>query len=183
MRSLLMLHLFPVILLQRLTSSVARPEFITGGTEVSAILLATQNGRHEIMERLVELNVPVSAKDCHDKSPLFYASANKDARSVSILLQADAQENDGSLHEAARLCQSGIVAILLKNDHDPNYQSELHGGRTPLGEMCLRSPVDSRILESQAYDTIQVLIGFKADLGMRMGKKLCFTWPWKMTGQ
>ncbi|KAI0442463.1 hypothetical protein F4803DRAFT_370210 [Xylaria telfairii] len=151
--------------------SRARPEFITGGTEVSAIILAAQNGRHEIMERLVELNVPVSGKDCHDKSPLFYASTNKDARSVSILLGADAQENDGSLHEAARLCQSGIVAMLLKNDHDPNYPSELHGGRTPLGEMCLRSPVDSRLLESQAYDTIQVLLGFKADLGMRMGKK------------
>ncbi|TGJ85546.1 hypothetical protein E0Z10_g3185 [Xylaria hypoxylon] len=149
----------------------ARPAFVTKGTEVSAIILATQCGRHEIMEKLVELNVQVSEKDCHEKSPLFYASASRDARSVGILLQANAQENDGSLHEAARLCQSGIVAMLIQNGHDPNYPSELHRGRPPLGEMCLRSTVDSRPLESQAYDTIQVLIGFKADLQMRMEKK------------
>ncbi|KAI0490515.1 hypothetical protein F4859DRAFT_520292 [Xylaria cf. heliscus] len=167
--------------------SRARPAFITRETEISAITLAVQSGRHEIIERLIELNVQVSGKDFHDKSPLFYASTNGDAKSVSILLQADAQENDGSLHEAARLCQSGIVAMLVKNDHDPNYPSDLHGGRTPLGEMCLRTTLDSRLLESQAYDTIQVLIGFKADLKKKMGKKTVLhlalenDWPVEIT--
>lgn len=120
------------------------------------------------------MKVDVSVTDCFDKSPLFYAissdCANEDGRCVA-LLQAQAQLDDGSLHEAARLFQPGIVVGLLDEGHAIDYPSKLHGGRTPLGELCLRGDVCNRSLESKAYRTMQVLISSDMDLTKRIEGK------------
>ena len=116
---------------------------------------------------MIELNVDVSAVDHSGQSPLFYATANKDNTSVSILLGKGTHANDGSLHEAARLCQSLILKLLLKTGHDPDYTSDLHGGRTALGELCSQANVRSGADISAAYETMKLLINALPDLSFR----------------
>lgn len=117
------------------------------------------------------MKVDVSAPDCHDRTPLFYAAANEDIQAVELLLAARARPDDGSLHEAARVCHSGIVATLISDHHDINYPSDLHGGRTALGELCLLANLDSKQAESNAYNTMEMLIGEHTDLTRRIDGK------------
>jgi ankyrin repeat domain-containing protein 50 len=130
-----------------------------------------QFGRHDILERLIELKVNISAPDCFKRSPLFYAATRGDAMSVHLLLENGAQSNDGSLHEAARLCQKGIVAMLLQNGHDPDYACDLHGGRTALGELCFRATLASGEQESLGYDTMKLLIDSSPQFALRVKGK------------
>lgn len=129
--------------------------------------LAAQLGRHAILERLLELCVDASVVDEYGKSPLLYATANSDSRCVSTLLENGAQPNDGSLHEAARLCQEAILVGLLKSGHDPDYSSHLHEGRTALGELCSQASIKLRGSISSAYETMTLLIRASSDLGFR----------------
>ena len=105
--------------------------------------------------------------DQSGQSPLFYATANKDNTSVSILLEKGAQPNDGSLHEAARLRHNPILKSLLKTGHDPDYASDLHEGRTALGELCSQANLGSGVEISAAYETMKLLINALADLSSR----------------
>jgi len=73
-------------------------------------------------------------------SALFYASSTSVA-SVVQALSPHALKNDGSLHEAARCLQFDVASILIKHDHNPNFPSRLHGGRSALGELCLYAEV------------------------------------------
>lgn len=113
----------------------------------------------------------MSAVDSSGKSPLFYATANLDEISVYTLLENGAHPNDGSLQEAARLCQKGIILQLLGNDHDPNYSSDLHQGRTALGELCLQTQLQSGEQISAAYDIIKLLVNASTDLSFRVKGK------------
>jgi hypothetical protein len=150
---------------------IARPDFVTDRYDTNAISLAAQNRRQAIIERLIELRVDVSVRDGYGKSPLFYAAGVEDVTVVDLLLQADAHLDDGSLHEAARLCHTGIVAMLLQAGHDQDYPSENHGGRTALGELCLRANLDTKQLESQAFRSMSLLLGARADLTKRIEGK------------
>ncbi|KAI4949399.1 hypothetical protein J4E91_005138 [Alternaria rosae] len=141
--------------------------FTTKDSGASAITLAAQRGRHAILRRLIELNVDVSAVDRSGLSPLFHATVNTDEISVSMLLENGTQPNDGSLHEAARLCQKGMLKWLLEKGHDPDYACDLHEGRTALGELCSEATVKNGEEASATYETIKLLINAPADLSFR----------------
>lgn len=113
----------------------------------------------------------ISATDSFGKSPLFYAAAKGDLMSVYFLTENRAHTNDGSLHEAARICQDGIVSLLLEGGHDPDYASPLHGGRTPLGELCFSAILGSGTQAAQAFATIKLLIHSPTDLALRVKGK------------
>jgi hypothetical protein len=133
--------------------------------------MAAQNGRHAILARLIELRANLSAVDSSGKSPLFYATANADTESVFMLLERGAHSNDGSLQEAASLCQKGIVALLLEKDHDPDYSCDLHGGRTALGELCSQTNLGDGQQISAAHETMKLLIDAAADLSFKVNGK------------
>lgn len=76
-------------------------------------------------------------KNSFGHSALLYASVNGDLNSVNIILKSKPPKDDGSVHEATRQLYGGVVEALLKVGHDPDFTSTRHGGRTPLGELCL----------------------------------------------
>jgi hypothetical protein len=133
--------------------------------------MAAQNGRCAVLERLIELRVNLSAVDSSGKSPLFYATANEDTETVFMLLENGAHSNDGSLQEAASLCNKGIVALLLEKDHDPDYSCDLHGGRTALGELCSQTNLEDGQQISTAYETMKLLIDAATDLSFKVKGK------------
>jgi hypothetical protein len=87
--------------------------------------------------------------------------------SVYLLLENGAQCNDGSLHEAARLCQKGIVALLLERNHDPDYSCDIHDGRTALGELCSQAILITGEQISAAIETMKMLVNAPTNLGFR----------------
>lgn len=106
-------------------------------------MLAAQARRPQLMRRLLECGADVAAVDRADHSALWYASQTGDQASMTLLLPGSgyeangiARKNDGSLHEAARKLHVGAVRLLLKHDHDPNFPSKDHEGRSVLGEVC-----------------------------------------------
>ncbi|KAF2673468.1 hypothetical protein BT63DRAFT_157442 [Microthyrium microscopicum] len=143
----------------------AHPSFSTTQSGITAVSLAAQFSRHDVIDRLLELKVDTSAKDSLEKSPLYYAAANNDVMAVHLLSDR-AQANDGSLHEAARHSEWKLLAMLMER-HDPDFPSDLHGGRTALGELCFRSTVVNGAQESQAYKAMELLLNRPVDLGLR----------------
>lgn len=146
----------------------ANPGFSTPDSGTTAVNMAAQNGRHDILERLIALKVDLSIADAFGRTPLFYAAANADAMSVYLLLENGAQVNDGSLQEAARLCQGGMVAMLLQHGHDAEFPSDLHEGRTALGELCSKANLQGGEQSSAGYETMKLLIGSNTDLSFKV---------------
>lgn len=114
-----------------------------GADQLSPLMLAAQARRPQLMRRLLECGADVAAVDRADHSALWYASQTGDQASMTLLLPGSnfeangvASRNDGSLHEAARRLHVGAVKLLLKQDHDPNFPSKYHEGRSVLGEVC-----------------------------------------------
>lgn len=119
------------------------------------------------MERLISLGANIAAVDSDGKSPLFHATAKADSIAIHLLLEERVPANDGSLHEAARLLELGAVAMLLEQDHDPDYSSDLHDGRTALGELCSQAILESGHDVAAANKTMRLLIEACADLTFR----------------
>ncbi|KAJ4305134.1 hypothetical protein N0V90_000664 [Kalmusia sp. IMI 367209] len=141
--------------------------FLTSRSGTTAVHMAAQLERHAILERLIQIEVDLSVVDSSAKSPLFYATANANAISVYLLLENGAQSNDGSLQEAARLCQKDIVLLLLAKDHDPDYSCDLHEGRTALGELCSETNLETGEQISAAYEIVKLLINASTDLSFK----------------
>lgn len=126
-------------------------------------MLAAQARRPQLMRRLLECGADVAAVDRADRSALWYASQTGDQASMTLLLPGSgfeangiARKNDGSLHEAARKLQVGAVKLLLKHDHDPNFPSKDHEGRSVLGEVCYGSVGTESV--AQVRHVIEALI-------------------------
>ena len=101
---------------------------------------------------------------------MLYASRHGCNDSVKCLLHQRIGVNDGSLHEAARGLHAEIVELLVQAGHDPNFASEMHGGRTALGELCLLA--DGRGAESALDCTLRALASGGADPLRRSGSPL-----------
>jgi ankyrin repeat protein len=152
---------------------LARPDFAGEISGITAINLAVKFRRSKIIPELMQLGVDVSIADLEDKSPLFYAAGNGDYAIVKDLLRAGAQQDDGSLHEAARNCFPDIVAELINGGHDPGFPSFLHNGRSALAELCLNCQSTDRNWQTRAYTTIQLLFnGIDLSLKDRDGKTI-----------
>ena len=140
-------------------------------SQTNAISAAVQTRRHKIVNKLVELNIDVSIEDADGRTPLLHAVANGDTDTVKCLLAAGARYDDGSLHEAARLCYPSIVETLISHRHDVNFRSLLYGGRTALGELCLLAKLESKQAESQADKTMKALIEAGTNFESRVNGK------------
>lgn len=128
----------------------------------TALIKATESERHSVIERLLELDPPidVSGRTSNKKSALWFACRNKDTRSVTMLLQAKARPNDGSLQEAARQIHPEILSLLLAHGHDARLA---HGGLTPLAELCRNAAPSGPGWESKTYRVIEQLFSAGTD--------------------
>jgi hypothetical protein len=135
---------------------------VTDISDSTAIIKATETGRHVIMERLVELepSIDVSFRDNNKHSALFYACHNNDMTAAAMLLKAKARPNDGSLHEAARLVQPELVSLLLAHGHDARLA---HAGLTPLAELCRKAIPSGPSWDSKAYRVVEMLLNAGTD--------------------
>jgi hypothetical protein len=124
-------------------------------------MLAAKLGRVDVCRKLLDAGAKPAAKDIFGRSALFYASRNGNADVVQLLLAQKPVINDGSLHEASRGFHAGVMQLLLNAEHDANYRSSKHGGRTALAEMALHGRVPDDV--SDAEEAIDVLKAAGAD--------------------
>ncbi|KAJ4368980.1 hypothetical protein N0V83_006062 [Neocucurbitaria cava] len=126
-------------------------------SEITAVGLAAREGRHEILQALLERGSDASARDKWNRSALFYASSAWNTSVVQVLAP-HALKNDGSLHEAARCLQLDAASILIQHGHDPNFPSRLHHGRNALGELCSNTQIKSGSQRSKVRQLIRLLL-------------------------
>ncbi|KAF2799768.1 hypothetical protein K505DRAFT_370800 [Melanomma pulvis-pyrius CBS 109.77] len=138
-----------------LLESNANPNYATNVSKTTPLHIAAKSGRSEDVTLLLKHGAKVSARDAYDRSALFYASRNGDAKTIASILKAKPGPNDGSLQEAARELHAPAIKLLIKGGHHPDFTSSKHDGRTALAELalcCASSPSDDRI-----NDTIDAL--------------------------
>ena len=97
------------------------------------------------------------------------------------LLALEPSKDDGSLHNAARELNLPAVKVLIQAGHDPDFPSPLHGGRSALGEVCLRGSDMGELTadrEKSMQKTMRYLIDAGSDLAIKSHGKsllhLCF---------
>src|SRR5271155_2468041 len=106
--------------------------------EYSSLFCAIRGGRHNLILDLLALGADINLTNYKGESALIWACRSDKAKYfLPYFEEARSLPNDGSLHDVAKLYRPDILNMLLGNGHDPNYRSELHGGRTVLEEICL----------------------------------------------
>ncbi|KXJ88115.1 hypothetical protein Micbo1qcDRAFT_189984 [Microdochium bolleyi] len=123
----------------------AKVQFETRTSHVTPLMVAIRERRQDIVKSLLLAGAEVDVADALGNSPLSMASAIGGDLSISImsnLLAAGASKNDGSLHNAARDLNLQAMQVLMEYEHDPDFPSPIHGGRSALGELC-RHAADS----------------------------------------
>ena len=106
--------------------------------EYSSLFCAIRGGRHNLILDLLALGADINLTNYNGESALAWACRSDKAKYfLPHFEEARPLPNDGSLHDVAKLYRPDILEMLLRNGHDPNYRSELHGGRTVLEEICL----------------------------------------------
>lgn len=134
---------------------------MTSRSRSTALLLAARYHKADVVKSLLKQKPEISVKDKFNRTPLFYASGNGDAKTVRALIQAKARNNDGSLHEATREVHPEVIQMLIKSGHDPNFSSTKHGGLTALGELCMYG--DGNGLGGKIDDCIDLLVKARLD--------------------
>ena len=136
---------------------------------VPLLHLAIDEGRHGIVQCLIEEGADIDLPDDNDITPLVLATQKNDVKSMEALLAASASANDGSLHDAARMANADAIKLLLTHGHDPNFPCVRFDGRPPLFELCLNAPVHLKRTQATAQEkekmvkkAIETLIAGKA---------------------
>ncbi|KAI0890815.1 ankyrin repeat-containing domain protein [Annulohypoxylon nitens] len=138
-------------------------------SKVTPLILATINGRADIVKKLIKADANTLARDHCDRTALYYASQVGGLDTVKALLKAKFRHTDGSLHEAARELHGDIVSELVKAGYNSNFPSSKpeHDGRTPIQELACKcdgtrsaSEIESTLLalkegKVNPYDTWQ----------------------------
>ncbi|KAG9241597.1 hypothetical protein BJ878DRAFT_519894 [Calycina marina] len=126
---------------------------------LTPLVLAIENGREDIVKHLIahEANVSVTGPD--DESLLVMATKYGNTAIMQSLLKANADIDDGSLHDAARELNCDAMRLLMRYGHCPDYPSDRHGGRYALAELCLNAVnIDPSPSQSQLEAGIQCLV-------------------------
>ncbi|EHL00223.1 putative ankyrin repeat protein [Glarea lozoyensis 74030] len=125
---------------------------------MTPVLLAIKQGRADMVEKLISKGAILSASEAHDISPLALATRLGDSKIMEILLRADPERNDGSLHDAATNLKCNIIELLVGHGHQIDYPSERHDGRSALAELCFnavnRSPKPDAKEIQRAVETL-----------------------------
>lgn len=151
---------------------------------VTPLMLAIQAKRIDIVKLLLMEGADADATDYLDRSPLSMATdigGNLASEMMGYVLAADPNPNDGSLHNVARSLNHAAVKVLLESGHDPDFPSTQHGGRSALGEVCLRGSTGQDLTperEKAMGKVMTALVDAGSDVTIRSGDKsllhLCF---------
>ncbi|KAK4158892.1 hypothetical protein QBC43DRAFT_223261 [Cladorrhinum sp. PSN259] len=154
----------------------ANVRFTAKTSKATPLILAAKTGRGDIVAALIKAKTSVSARDCFDRSALFYASRIGDVEAVKALLKAKSPINDGSLQEAARNLHSEVVAALVKAGHSADFPSskEQHQGRTAMQEMALMCDASSHAATAVEETLRAILKGKPRLLETSRGKNALF---------
>lgn len=150
-------------------------------------MLAVQTLQPDVVRMLLLAGAEVDVADYRDRTPLSMATAiggDIGTRMMGSLLAAEPARDDGSLHNAARALNLPAVKVLVQAGHDPDFPSASHGGRSALGEVCLRAG-DGSEMTLETETAMQKVMGFlvdaRTDLEVRSHGKsllhLCFESP------
>ncbi|KAL6711325.1 hypothetical protein ACN47E_005856 [Coniothyrium glycines] len=147
----------------------------TSASDMTALMLASRESRHELVSTLLKWGSEADARDTWNRSALFYASRLGASSSSTVqVLASITLKNDGSLHEVTRTLQRSCAAILIQNGHDPNFPSRLHGGRNVLGELCLNGHVASSKDRSALRQILRLLLDNAANAKFKVrNEKSC----------
>lgn len=147
--------------------------FRTPKSQLTAITVAARRANYGVLNNLVNCHADVNLL-WRDMSPLYLVSSRGDSEMAQCLIEAGAEINDGSLHEAAKYCNARLVGLIIKAGHNPNHPGPLHHGRNALSTLLasdVRQGESSRDMEK----TIEKLVAGKAQIrGRQNGKSLLF---------
>jgi Ankyrin repeat len=135
----------------------ARVDYQDPDTGQTPIMLAIENGRFDLIRELISHGADVSVTNAEQESPSVLAVKSESVATLTELQQANPALDDGSLHESVRRLDTGMVTLLLKNNHNPNHPSHIHGGRSALGELCLRVRA-TRVNQCKIEGIIKLLV-------------------------
>lgn len=139
------------------------------------LLQAIRDGRSQLIGLLLANGADSSIADTNGTTPLRLASVVGDQLAASSLLKMGAPKNDGSLHQAVRAANVGVVEVLLKNNHDPNHPSPQAQGRTPLAELLYAG--DATLQNYNAVKrVVHLLRDHGADTKKRISRKPLICW-------
>ncbi|KAJ2998040.1 hypothetical protein NUW58_g450 [Xylaria curta] len=130
----------------------SKVNFVTAASLVTPLMLAIRARRQDAAKLLLLAGAEVDVTDACGNSPLSMASAIGGDLAVAMmsnLLAAGASKNDGSLHNAARELNIQAMRVLVEYDHNPDFPSPLHGGRSALAELCLHATGSTQMAASK----------------------------------
>ena len=133
---------------------------------ITPLTLAIENQRADIVAKLVAKGVNVTMPDAEDVTPLTRASRLGNTAIMESLLEADAECDDGSLHDAARELRLDSMRLLIKYGHHVDYPSNRHDGRSVLAELCLKA-VDYTTTPAKLEEAIMCLVLNNANIRLR----------------
>ena len=156
---------FPTIAYHVLLTLVANVNF-KSKSGMTPLILAIQNQRPEIVSKLISKGANVSVRDPDEISLLSLASRMGSTPMMELLLEANAECDDGSLHDAARELRCDSMRVLIKYGHQVDYPSDRHEGRSALAELCLKA-VNCRPDPAKMEEAMQCLIANDSDVRLR----------------
>ncbi|GAW23062.1 hypothetical protein ANO14919_126120 [Xylariales sp. No.14919] len=87
----------------------------------------------ELIKRLIHYRVPIDSRDMYGRTALYLAVVTRHAEAVRLLLEARANTNDNSFHEAVRRRDGALVQMFLEikprinlSERDWEHQTPLH---------------------------------------------------------
>ncbi len=102
-------------------------------------MLSITNQRPDVLEKLISKGAKVTVTDINGSTPLALASQVGNSTVMAQLLEAGAEVNDGSLHDAARELRCDAMRVLIKYGHEVDFPSDRHDGRSALAELCYKA--------------------------------------------
>jgi len=124
-----------------LLTLIADVNFISN-SGITPLTLAIQNQRDDIVSRLLYKVANVSVPTIYGITPLALATHIGNISTIGLLLQAGAERDDGSLHDAARELRCDSIRLLIEYGFQVDYPSERHEGRSALAELCINAVKD-----------------------------------------
>ncbi|KAF1984006.1 hypothetical protein K402DRAFT_337438 [Aulographum hederae CBS 113979] len=153
----------------------ANVNFITPMSKTTPLMLASANGRSEIIPELLKRGSNLAVIDHKDRTALFRASATGYSEIVKMLVTAGAHPDDGSLHEASRNLSTKTVSYLIEQGHQPDFRSLMYGGRSALGELCLNASTAGNNWTTRLRQTMALLVKAGSDLSLEVrGKSVLY---------
>ncbi|EPS36381.1 hypothetical protein H072_10080 [Dactylellina haptotyla CBS 200.50] len=152
--------------IETLIDAGANVNYKTEYSLTTPLMVAVQRHRRDVIFELIKAGASVTTEDQKGQTALFKACQEGKYDIVELLLARNQSRNDGSLHEAAAFCHPAIVKLLIRTgNHDPDFPSSRHSGRSALAELALEAdPVANK---ETLKETVETLLDNGADPSIR----------------